>query len=233
MEPNNFETKIKEALNKRTLDPSAASWDRLDAMLTVTEEKKPKKSFFWISIAASFVVFLGISLFFIQNKAIETVTPKQELVIDHKTESDLNSPTNTISISKNISNEQKELADFSMNKKEQIKKSIPFNRDLKKESLNQPVLFAENQTKRNITTNNESFIENNNSYNYVTPEELLAEVNGQNKETKPKNRYKSSLKVNPNDLLSTAETELNQSFKEKTLAKFREIKSAYANRNLE
>ena len=56
MEPNNFETKIKRSIKqKRTLDPSVAAWDRLDAMLTVTEEKK--KRFFLDRNSRSFIVF--------------------------------------------------------------------------------------------------------------------------------------------------------------------------------
>jgi len=40
MEPNKLETQIKEQLNAREIQPSEMAWDRLDAMLTVAEEKK-------------------------------------------------------------------------------------------------------------------------------------------------------------------------------------------------
>ena len=84
MERNKFENNIQEQFNKRTIAPSAQAWDRLDAMLTVAEEKKPKKGFFWIGIAASFIVFLGIGFFLIDNK--EGIKTKQEIVFEQKSE---------------------------------------------------------------------------------------------------------------------------------------------------
>ena len=42
MEPNNFEKDFREKLNQREIEPSNKAWDRLDAMLSVAEEKKPK-----------------------------------------------------------------------------------------------------------------------------------------------------------------------------------------------
>ena len=44
MEPNKFEKDFREKLNQREIEPSNNAWDRLDAMLSVAEEKKPKKS---------------------------------------------------------------------------------------------------------------------------------------------------------------------------------------------
>ena len=46
MEPNKLETQIKEQLNAREIQPSEMAWDRLDAMLSVAEEKKNKTFFF-------------------------------------------------------------------------------------------------------------------------------------------------------------------------------------------
>jgi hypothetical protein len=40
MELNKLENQIKEKLNSREIQPSAQAWDRLDAMLSVAEEKK-------------------------------------------------------------------------------------------------------------------------------------------------------------------------------------------------
>lgn len=40
MEQNKLETQIKEKLNSREIQPSEMAWDRLDAMLSVSEEKK-------------------------------------------------------------------------------------------------------------------------------------------------------------------------------------------------
>ena len=42
MEPNKIEKQFREKLNTREIQPSVQVWDRLDAMLSVAEEKKTK-----------------------------------------------------------------------------------------------------------------------------------------------------------------------------------------------
>ncbi len=68
------------------------------------------------------------------------------------------------------------------------------------------------------------------TYNYTTAETLLAEVQGQKK---PSNisSFKSTLRVNPKELLQAVESELDQTFKEKTITKLKQAKSAFVNRN--
>ncbi|WP_343696825.1 hypothetical protein [Flavobacterium sp.] len=43
MEPNNFEKDFREKLNQRKIEPSEKAWDRLDAMLSIAEEKSQRK----------------------------------------------------------------------------------------------------------------------------------------------------------------------------------------------
>ena len=64
MEQNNLETQFKEKLNFREIKPTEMAWDRLDAMLTVAEDKKPIRSYGWIYIAASIVGFAFLGTFF-------------------------------------------------------------------------------------------------------------------------------------------------------------------------
>ncbi len=40
MQSNKFDNQLQEKLNARTIAPSPKSWYRLDAMLSVQEEKK-------------------------------------------------------------------------------------------------------------------------------------------------------------------------------------------------
>jgi hypothetical protein len=81
MAQNKLETQIKEKLNSREIQPSKMSWDRLDAMLSVAEEKKTKRypflSFQFIGIAASILVFLSVGLFFINQKEEVSGTDNQ------------------------------------------------------------------------------------------------------------------------------------------------------------
>ena len=59
MEPNkNLENQFRDKLNARQIEPAAAAWDRLNAMLTVTEIKPTKKKTNWLLIAAGFVGLL-------------------------------------------------------------------------------------------------------------------------------------------------------------------------------
>ena len=64
MEPNKIEEQFKELLNSRELQPSDKAWDRLDAMLSVAEEKKTKRSFGWLYMAASIIGFLFVGRLF-------------------------------------------------------------------------------------------------------------------------------------------------------------------------
>ena len=78
MQSNKFDNQLQEKLNARTIAPSPKSWDRLDAMLSVQEEKKPRKRFLWLYIAASFFVFFGIGIFLFnsdENVKINTQIP--------------------------------------------------------------------------------------------------------------------------------------------------------------
>ena len=63
MEPNKIDNQIREKLNAREIQPSAQAWDRLDAMLAVSEEKKPKKGYGWFFVAASTILIFGLGFF--------------------------------------------------------------------------------------------------------------------------------------------------------------------------
>lgn len=68
MEPNKIDNQIREKLNAREIQPSAQAWDRLDAMLTVSEEKKPKKGYGWFFCGRFYDTFFRIGIFPFQFK---------------------------------------------------------------------------------------------------------------------------------------------------------------------
>ncbi|MFZ4105352.1 hypothetical protein [Flavobacterium sp.] len=82
MEQNKLETQIKEQLNVREIQPSPMAWDRLDAMLTIVDEKKTKRfsilSFRNIGLAASILLLVSIGLFYFSPK--ENVNKPEENV---------------------------------------------------------------------------------------------------------------------------------------------------------
>ncbi len=62
MELNNLEKDFRNKLNQREIQPSEKAWDRLDAMLSVAEKKKPKRT--WMYIAKFFGISIGWDDFF-------------------------------------------------------------------------------------------------------------------------------------------------------------------------
>ena len=69
MAQHKIDNQIKSKLNTREIQPSAQAWDRLDAMLTVSENKKSKKGYGRFFVAASVVLFFGLGFFiFNQNE---------------------------------------------------------------------------------------------------------------------------------------------------------------------
>lgn len=231
MEPNNFEKNIQEQFNKRTVEPSAQAWDRLDAMLTVSEEKKPKKGFFWMGMAASFIVFLGIGFLLIQNE--QGLNTKQEIVLEsNEKEIENKATTNTIGFKNEAQPET-----YASNNKNKIEKN---NTIISSESISDKPQLIKNLTNyltdeqlSNITPTTKENTTTKRKYNYISPDALLAEVEAGKKTSAKKNNFKSSLTVDANELLLSAEADMNPSFKEKAFAKFKEVQTVYNNRNLE
>jgi hypothetical protein len=237
MEPSKFENQFKKQLNEREIKPSETAWDRLDAMLDVAEKKKRK--FPWISVAASFLGFLLIgTVYFNGFRAVEinTSTP---VVLEQKTDgNNLEEPERINETT--ISNQSQ---------KNTIKTNVADNKYLKKQSkhLKDKEVKASNMNQykedeavviSGKKNNYESTVKNK----YVLAEELLAEISNTKFETKATDKIiektrKSIISVNPNSLLSNAETELNQSFRESALdklnKKFNAVKTVLANRNYE
>jgi hypothetical protein len=237
MEPNNFDNNVQQKFNSREIEPSAQAWDRLDAMLTVAEEKKQPKNYFWLKIAASFLLFSGMGyVFFQQNQELEVSQPTNEVV---KT---IETPTNEVENSNDaaiiISPEtQNELAIATPKTTNSVTKKVskPNDNSVYKSKLDSYLAITEIQNE--VIANNENKTQQKEqtnqtpTYNYVNPETLLAEVQGNKKLKGNTNTYKSTLKVNPNDLLNSVESELDQSFKDKALTKFKQAKSVIVNRN--
>ncbi len=67
MEPNKFEEEIRNKLNEREIQPSAATWTKLEGMLSA--EDKPRAKFPWWYVAASVLGFLLVgTVYFSLNR---------------------------------------------------------------------------------------------------------------------------------------------------------------------
>ena len=227
MEPNKIDNQIREKLNAREVQPSAQAWDRLDAMLAVSEEKKPKKGYGWFFVAASTILFFGLGFFLFNSNETKEINNSNPIVttINEVMDSTEANKINEISVEK----EQHVLVQNEMNfsKTQTNKKSEEANKLTKEE---------------NLTKDNSLSIIHHpspNSYKYVSPENLLAEVQtGEKVITSDKKiSPKVKMKVDANSLLTTVEKELDENHKETTFdklnRKFKDAKSALANRNYE
>jgi hypothetical protein len=238
MEPNNFEKDFREKLNQRTIEPSDKAWDRLDAMLSVAEVKKPKKKNKWLYIAASIVGFLLVGTFFFNQKKSVAETPENTVVVKENIQkkSVVKPSLNAIdSIEKEIAVSEKEPIQSTGNSiKEEEKKLIQKSNKTIKNENNQiaesSVIIKKNQETQ--STNNQISIPE--APKNETADQLLNTVE---KTVMAENsvKSKSKIKINANDLLNQVDGELELSFREKVIAKvnknYQTVKVAVANRN--
>lgn len=247
MEPNKIEKQFREKLNAREMQPSAQAWDRLDAMLSVAEEKKTRKPFGFLFIAASILVFATLGLFlFNQNGAeinttntvvgtetkIDTAQNKTESIQSPIVESQKqNNAVATSNVQPANGNQQPttnhqgvSINNQSTTHQNQIikDKEIVFQNSSDVAQKDLPRIMEETQIvvgKQKTSKSDESF---------------LADLD---KSVKESTNKKSSLTVDAKSLLSQVDGEVEYSFREKMLKKinknYQEVKVALANRNNE
>jgi hypothetical protein len=236
MQSNKFDNQIQEKLTARTIEPNAKSWDRLDAMLSVQEEKKPRKGFLWLYIAASFFVFFGLGVFLFNSDENVKINTQIPVLVEAEKAKDAEQSNESI-----VTNKIDQLV---IEKTQPVLVQSDTKGVAKVSSINQvlgsskrPITNLEKDNKANPTQNLQ--LATSNAYKYISPENLLAEV--QNEQitviSERKINRKSAVKVDANSLLSTVEKELDDSYRETNLDKlnknFNAIKTAIVNRNYE
>ena len=242
MAQNNIENQIREKLNSREIKPTEMSWDRLDAMLSVAEEKKTKRSpfftFRFIGIAASILVFVSLGLFFFNQK--ETVVrPEDDIVVKEEIKINDNSKINDNNNSLNPNQQNQQVA---QNPKPETQNPKPFKKSFNQNNQKTTINPLINQEKEVQFQNQEVIAQKElpqvetrkviiiSNPSTVNVDDLLASVSKKS-ENKPK------IKVNASSLLSQVDGELDQSFRDKVLTKinknYQEVKVALANRNQE
>lgn len=224
MEPNNIENQIREKLNQREIQPSQNAWDRLDAMLSI-EEQKPKRNFKWLSIAAIFMGFTLIGIFMMNNEnSVEIVIPSTPIVLENKTKliekevvTEVENKLQAVKEEKAIIYQPKKIEKPST--EINPKKDFMLDNHSKKEEV-----IVENKSKE-ITKK------------YINAESLLAEMETGEKIEIHNISKKPSIKVDAKVLLSSVEKEVDESFRDKVIQsinkKYNSVKSTLANRNYE
>ncbi|PVX45241.1 hypothetical protein C8C85_1024 [Flavobacterium sp. 103] len=224
------ENQFKEKINAREITPSKASWDRLDAMLTVAE--KPKRSFKWMYIAASILGFLLIgTLYFNQNKNVinkdKIVVNESKVIPEIKTVPEKINLLKRVEATKNI---EKQLASTGT-KSEVGSDSVLSNSGIQvaeKEIVQeQQIVIINQEAEQKVVPTKPK---------YVNADELLASVDNASPR-KSSAVAKSNVKVNSNELLTQVDGELDLTFREKAIKtvnqNFKAVKLALSNRNSE
>ena len=215
MEQNSFENQIKEKLENRSITPSNQVWSRLNEMLPVSEE--PKRNFKWMMLAASFIGFISIAIFF-QRQPDELVdADKPKIAIENKTTSRTDNPINK-------SNGLGIISDKINSEKEIVKVESKINQKRNNETFE----LENNGNKNNTKSNLDDEILNGTQKPIVFKEQtqnssqLIANESNSLDETSPKNELDTKsdqIRVNANSLLSQVENELNLTFRQKVIIK--------------
>jgi hypothetical protein len=249
MEQNNIENQFRDKLSRREIKPSANSWDRLDAMLTLAdpsviklENQKPKRNLRWIYFAASFLGFILIATVFLSQTEEVIDVPTQKVVLDLNEVGNKEEELRTILEIAPKNNATSEVATAEKAVVNQKQKEVGH---LKKAPFHQEIIVGEVADISTTTINPPSIITREQRSNLqsiqktnvtVDANALLASVD--QKETIQVVAHNSAaIKVNTSELLSKVASELELSFRERVIQsvnkKYKEVKVAVTNRNLE
>ena len=245
MGPNKLEIQIREKLDLREIQPSAPAWDRLDAMLSVAEEKKTRKPFGFLFIAASILVFVTLGLFlFNQN---ETEMNPMNTVVGAETKID--------TVQNSTEKNQNPIIEKSQEKQVVINQ-FQSSPEAQPNSLERSGKNQKTNTNQNPIINRSKEIEYQNSSDVAqkelpkvmeqkeiivrkgispkTDDSLLADLD---QSAAASSNKKTNVKVDAKSLLSEVDGEVEYTFREKMLKKinknYQEVKVALANRNNE
>ena len=241
MEPTNIDKQFRDGLKNQEIQPSAAAWDRLDAMLSVVE--KPKKSYNWMYVAASFVGFIIIStVMYFQseplmdkNNSIEVVETKPNGAPSKKDNQVKKAEKNEVAI----------ITEKVFNQNPKVKKSsaIAIKTSTEKtgvQSSSQPINQIKTQevaiVPNKIEKPADEVQQKSQQLKYIDATALLAEV--ENKSISPKpvlNLVKATYKIEAKALLSQVDGELDQNYRETVFQKIKKnyqtVKVAVSERN--
>lgn len=253
MEPNKLEKQIREKLNAREIQPSSQAWDRLDAMLSVAENKKPRRKF-WLYIAASIIGFVLVGLFLV-NQEDEKVynNDSNQIIVASDTDKVESSKVKAKSSDEKMSNQstseslveteksikkrtvivtnqnQETLAEF---KKKKTKETIKTKEERIREFVKVPATHREAFAETKVVTKKAEEVKVVKSTSvFEVPNDGKEAV--ANQEVTQKIKRKSNLKIDPTALLDEIDEELELTFRQKVLKNFQEVKTVVVSRNQE
>lgn len=216
---NNIENHFRDKLNQRTIEPSDKAWDRLDAMLSVSEQKKPKTGWLWV--AASLVLFATIGSLFLRTDKSEVIQSEeiviQKVVIPTENTETQAEFTQLDNIDKNISVVKKIKTDTSDFQKLTETESVVIVDEI-------PAVEKDEKTTGEIRSNK-----------YISAENLLAQI--EKDKTSESRKLHPKVNIDAHILLTNTIKEMDEEHQDKALNNFKNqfqnIKEALSNRNKE
>jgi hypothetical protein len=250
MEPNNIENQIREKLHSREIQPSAQAWDRLDAMLSESEERKTRRPFGFLFIAASITVLLTVGMLFFTQNGPEIQTKEEVVGTEVKKDSVVKIPNSKFQIPKIEGNQTVVSNQPSTDNRQPTTNKQRVSISNQKSAIKNQQLSNQNQIIKDkaiefqnssdvalkdlpkIEKRKEIIIESNKSA--ITDDDLLAGIDTAAKQTIKKQK---TVKVDAKNLLYQVDGELELTFREKVINKvtknYKEVKVVLANRNNE
>lgn len=255
MEPNKFEKQLREKLNAREIKPSAQAWDRLDAMLSVAEEKKTRKPFGFLFIAAGILVLVTLGLFFFNQN--DTIISTPNTIVGTETKNDTLQNPIEIRTAPIVESQKQMEAVASSDTQPTTHNNVALSAvEGQQKSTNRQGVSIINQSPKSNQIIRDKTIEYQVSSDVAlkelpkimepkeivirkevkakSDESLLADLDHKVKESTNKT---TTVKVDAKSLLSQVDGEVEYSFREKMLQKinknYQEVKVALANRNNE
>ncbi|MFL9845692.1 hypothetical protein [Flavobacterium rhizosphaerae] len=250
MEQNKLEKQIKQKLEQRTIQPGPAAWDRLDAMLSVTEKKKtPNRA--WLYMAACFIALLvGGGIFLNQQEGQQNVIDNNTNVVIHQEQQpeplegkpEVFSSESTHDIVEDITPETQIHKNTAVAQVRVSKQNKGLNTATQQKEQLQPLVVTPTVIDETPFTKAVAQQEVNKNKIEVNASSLLASVEtdialeqvlttGNSKISGNKTR----VAINSNSLLTSVEGELDESFRSKALQtvvkNFNAVKTSVANRN--
>lgn len=244
-----WENNIKKTLEKRRIEPSAASWDSLANRLDVADKKKNKMPFWWMGIAASLIGVLLITNVFFKDNPADSQKP---VIVDVQKPVDKKLLTEPSSV-QHLATESETVKNVEMTEKEtSINQLIKDKNTL---DLATPIQSTIAKTEKTATSEQVELEAENQSFEDKKVSEIVVQINdlrskGQTvtdadiealllkaqKEIAFQNVLKESVQtVDANSLLQDVEDELQQSFRNKIFEalknSYETVKTAVAERN--
>ena len=245
-----WEDNIKDTLEKRTIEPSAASWNALSDRMDAVDKKKGKVFYLWMGAAASVVAILFTVTLFMKDATLKIQSP---VLVDTEQQMDQSIQPMEKSAQEQLVKTDPPAENMEFFEKNTSKKQLEKNSNILTSPTQKSTSIAENKKEGSfksleITSPRESMEDKKVSEivaqindlksrgQAVTDADIDALLHQAQKEIAFQSLFKEGTRiVDANALLKDVETDLQQSFRNKIFEalknSYETVKTAVAERN--